>query len=288
MSHAGPFGILQPGTRTVRWAWEFCLGFAYWLAFLLVLEPGNILGSGGGLAWSQETIRILGAATLGAGVTPMLLALVQLYPVEGKSSWRHALIQGGVTVAFAAGLILLSCLLAPLFLESERRPFRQALEAEMAINGPLLVFCVAAFIALAHALRFSRRNAGYAPLTAQADGSYLASVAVKLRGRVSKVELASVAWIETQGNYLALHAGREVHLIRETSVRFEARLDPARFVRIHRRVLVAIDRVRDIAALTNGDATLRLDDGTELRMSRGFRENLHAKFEARQSFARST
>jgi two-component system, LytTR family, response regulator len=143
------------------------------------------------------------------------------------------------------------------------------------------VFCVAAFIALAHAMRFSRRNAFYAPGPAQAGAAYLTAVSVKSRGRVSMVDLASVAWIETQGNYLALHAGTDVHLIREASVKFEARLDPERFVRIHRRIIVAVDRVRDIAALTNGDATLRLDDGTELRMSRSFRENFRAKFEAR-------
>jgi len=284
MPHAGLLGTHLPDTRALaRWAREFCLGYVYWLGFLLVLEPGNILGSGGGLAWSEETIRILGAALLGGGVTPALLALVRLYPVEGKFRWRHALVQAGVTIGVAAGLILLSCLLAPLFLESERRPFGRALEEEMTVNGPLLVFCVAAFIALAHAMRFARRNADYAP----GGAAYLTAVSVKSRGRVSMVELTSIAWIETQGNYLALHAGTDVHLIREASVKFEARLDPGRFVRIHRRIIVAVDRVRDIAALTNGDATLRLDDGTELRMSRGFRENFRAKFEARRSFSRS-
>jgi hypothetical protein len=287
MPHAGLLGTHLPGTRALaRWAWEFCLGYVYWLGFLLVLEPGNILGSGGGLAWSQETIRILGAALLGGGITPALLALVRRYPIEGKLLWRHALIQAGVTIGFAAGLILLSCLLAPLFLESERRPFGRALKEEMAVNGPLLVFCVAAFIALAHAMRFARRNADYA--AGAAGAAHLTAVAVKSRGRVSMVELASIAWIETQGNYLALHVGTDVHLIREASVKFEARLDPERFVRIHRRTIVAVDRVRDIAALTNGDATLRLDDGTELRISRGFRENLRAKFEARRPFVSST
>ncbi len=107
------------------------------------------------------------------------------------------------------------------------------------------------------------------------------------------LELANVDWIETQGNYLALHAGPAVHLIRETSVRFEARLDPRRFVRIHRRTIVALDRIRDVAALSNGDASLRLNDGTELRMSRGFRDAVLEKVGARagsvaQSFARST
>jgi DNA-binding LytR/AlgR family response regulator len=51
----------------------------------------------------------------------------------------------------------------------------------------------------------------------------------------------------------------------------EAKLDPGRFVRIHRRMIVAIDRVREIAALGAGDANLHLSDGTELRLSRTYR-----------------
>jgi DNA-binding LytR/AlgR family response regulator len=97
---------------------------------------------------------------------------------------------------------------------------------------------------------------------------------VKTRGRVTLVELDDVDWIETQGNYLALHVGSAVHLIRESHARFEEGLDPARFARIHRRMIVAVDRIGDIAPLGAGDAALRLKDGTELRVSRSFRDRL--------------
>jgi two-component system, LytTR family, response regulator len=51
-------------------------------------------------------------------------------------------------------------------------------------------------------------------------------------------------------------------------------LDPTRFVRIHRGALVNLERVREIAATEHGDYRLRLRDGTELRLSRRYRQNI--------------
>jgi DNA-binding LytR/AlgR family response regulator len=110
---------------------------------------------------------------------------------------------------------------------------------------------------------------------------YLTMVPVKARGRVTLLEIARVDWIESQGNYLALHVGNETHLIRETSARFETLLDPVRFVRVHRQSIVALDRIRAIASLPSGDATVEMSDGTQVRMSRGFREAVKKRFEGR-------
>lgn len=275
-----PFSL--PG-RFPRLAWEIALGFIYWLAFLLVLEPGNILDAihdRYSLAWDQETIRIIGASALGAAATPLVLALVRRYPIEGETRWRNALVQLFACLGVAAGLILLSCILAPLVLKSETRPFLHALQTEMTVNGPLLVFCVAALIGIAHAVRFAdraRQVSGVEPVSP--TSGYLTNVAIKTRGKLSKLELDGVSWIETQGNYLALHEGKAVHLIRQTSVRFEAMLDPQRFVRIHRQAIVAIAHIRDMTTLPNGDALMHLKDGTELRVSRNFRDSVRAKFE---------
>jgi len=209
-----------------------------------------------------------------------VLALVRRFPIEGEARWRHALIQTAICLSVAAGLILVSCILAPLVLTSETRPFPQALLSEMTVNGPLLVFCVAALIGIAHAVRFAghaRQVSGLEP--ASAASGFLTSVAVKTRGRLSMLALDGVGWIETQGNYLALHEGTAVHLIRQTSVRFEAMLDPQHFVRIHRQTIVAVRHIRDMTALSNGDALLHLKDGTPLRVSRNFRDSVRAKFE---------
>ena len=100
---------------------------------------------------------------------------------------------------------------------------------------------------------------------------YLRRIETKMRGRSSVLELSDVDWIETQGNYIALHAGTNVHLVRETLVRFEARLNPRHFVRIHRRMIVAVDRVLGMQAVANGDTRLLLTGGSELRASRSYR-----------------
>ena len=94
------------------------------------------------------------------------------------------------------------------------------------------------------------------------------------------VEVASLDWIETQGNYQALHVGDTAYLLRETSASFAARLDPSRFVRIHRRFIVAADRIRDIEPLSNGDAIVRLTSGVELRQSRAHRRALREQLSA--------
>jgi two-component system LytT family response regulator len=56
----------------------------------------------------------------------------------------------------------------------------------------------------------------------------------------------------------------------------EAKLDPARFVRIHRSMIVNIERIRELQPAFHGDYVVILRDGTELNLSRGYREKLEA------------
>lgn len=249
-------------------------GFLYWLVLLLVLEPDNVaraLNTGDVPDWGQEIFRIAGASLLGASAMPAVLALVRRLPIQGDQRWRNAALHVGASAVLAAALVFVSCVLADWLLVSEQRPFWQAVRQEFVSNWLLLVYCIAGFDAIAHAVRFARASTGgdIVPVVA-----FLSQISVKERGRTIFVPLDSVDWIETQGNYLALHAGSEVHLLRESLSRLEAQLDPKLFARVHRRTIVARDRIREIAPLGAGDALLRLKDGTELRVSRGFRERL--------------
>ena len=269
------------GAPLASYAREIALGFLYWLAFLLVLEPDNILRTiqaGGGLAWGEEVARIAGAGILGGLVSPLLLALVQNYPIEGTARWRHTAIEALGSVFIAAALIFISCVLADWFMPSEHRPFPAALRDEMIANWAPVLFSIAGFLAIAHAVRFVREVQSLklvAPPVIPAP-SYLTRVSVKERGRVAIVELKDVDWIETQGNYLALHVGPAVHLLRESLARLETQLDPVNFARVHRRLIVAKDRIREVTPAGAGDALLRLTDGTELRLSRLYRDRLGA------------
>jgi two-component system LytT family response regulator len=97
---------------------------------------------------------------------------------------------------------------------------------------------------------------------------------IRSGGRVSFLPLDELDYAEAADNYVELHAGRQVHLLRDTLTRLEARLDPRRFVRIHRSTLVNLDRVRELRPLVGGDHEVLLRDGTRLALSRTCREAL--------------
>jgi len=95
---------------------------------------------------------------------------------------------------------------------------------------------------------------------------------VRSGSKVRHVAHADVDWIEAAGDYVRIHAGSTAPLLRDSLTAVAARIDPARFIRIHRATIVNVDRIRELVSLDNGDYTVRLHDGTELRLSRSYRE----------------
>ncbi|MBW3559806.1 MAG: LytTR family transcriptional regulator [Proteobacteria bacterium] len=231
-------------------------------------------------AWTQEVLRIGGASLLGAAVTPLLLGLTRRLPIEGPAWRNRALVHAASIVGLSVALIVVAQVLAAVLLAGRAPRLQGSLGEELARNGALLVLCMAAFTAIAHAVRFLRRaeleRERSAAATERAAVGPVTRVPVKTRGGVLLLRLDEVDWIETQGNYLALHAGPKVHLIRQTLARFEGRLDPQQFVRIHRRTIVRADRVRELTHMSNGDASVRLADGAELRLSRSYSSRAQA------------
>ena len=104
----------------------------------------------------------------------------------------------------------------------------------------------------------------------------LERLVVKSRGRVYFVRVDEIDWVKTAGHYLVLHIAAQEHLIRETITTFEQRLDPDRFVRIHRSILVNIDRVKHLTPTFHGEYELELRDGTRLASGRGYSDRLQA------------
>jgi two-component system, LytTR family, response regulator len=110
------------------------------------------------------------------------------------------------------------------------------------------------------------------------DRPYFSRVPVRTEGRVRVIDLAEVDWIGAADNYVALHVGAREHLVRDTLARFEQRLDPRQFVRIHRSTIVRVDRVNELIPDAHGDFQVRLKDGTVLAMSRTFRAHVEGRF----------
>jgi two-component system LytT family response regulator len=97
---------------------------------------------------------------------------------------------------------------------------------------------------------------------------------VKSAGRLFFLRTDEIEWVESAGNYVCLHVRGESHLLRETMTGLEARLDPARFARIHRTAIVNIDQIKELQPLFHGEFQVVLRNGTELTLSRGYRERL--------------
>lgn len=111
------------------------------------------------------------------------------------------------------------------------------------------------------------------------SANFIKRLAIKSNSRTIFLTVDEIDWIGAAGNYLELHAGKKTHLLREKMSEIEAKLDPVLFVRIHRSTIVNLHRIREMHPLFKGDQLLILSDGTELTVSRTFRENLIAALE---------
>jgi two-component system LytT family response regulator len=91
-------------------------------------------------------------------------------------------------------------------------------------------------------------------------------------GRIYFVRTMDIDWIEADGNYLRLHVADQQHEIRETMQSFEARLAGLPFLRIHRSVIINLERVREIRPWYTGEYAIHLSTGKELTLTRTYRE----------------
>lgn len=116
---------------------------------------------------------------------------------------------------------------------------------------------------------------GRVPGLAQAAAPGLEGrIQVKSGGEIIFLRPDEIDWIEAEGDYMKFHTAGKSLLMRETMGKLEARLDGRRFVRIHRSVIVNIDRIRKLAPSFAGDHTVVLRDGTTLRLSRSYHDKL--------------
>ena len=105
---------------------------------------------------------------------------------------------------------------------------------------------------------------------------YLERVFVNLDGHLIFLKMNDIDWVEAQGNYVRLHSGQKSHVLRKAIGQLATRLDPSKYLRIHRSFIVNIDRIQELQPLSPGEFTVVLNDGTKLIWSRGYREKLKA------------
>jgi two-component system LytT family response regulator len=108
---------------------------------------------------------------------------------------------------------------------------------------------------------------------------YLERLLIKNAGTVFFLKVDEIDWISAEENYVRLHCGRTSYLLREKISKLEGQLDPGRFRRIHRSTIVNLDRIDRLHTASHGDYQVVLKDGTELVLSRGYRERLAERWE---------
>jgi two-component system LytT family response regulator len=104
--------------------------------------------------------------------------------------------------------------------------------------------------------------------------AYLERVLVRTGTRAVFLRTDEVDWLEAEENYVRLHAGRESYLVRGTLAGLEERLDPARFIRVHRSHIVNLASIRELHPWSHGDWMIVLRDGRELMLSRRYRDRI--------------
>jgi two-component system, LytTR family, response regulator len=99
-------------------------------------------------------------------------------------------------------------------------------------------------------------------------------IMLKIDGNALLIRQAEIDWVESAGNYVKVHAGKESYMVRETMADFEQRLDQQTFVRVHRCTIVNVARIREIRPSVSGNYQLILRDGHVVIMSRTCRPRL--------------
>jgi two-component system LytT family response regulator len=114
-------------------------------------------------------------------------------------------------------------------------------------------------------------------VAAPSGAPYLERIAVEMRGKVRVVPVAQIEYITASGPYVELHTSERAYLIREAIHTLEGRLDPNRFLRIHRSIIVRVDLIDTFHRGAGGDYEVQLKSGVRLRVSRSRREELERR-----------
>lgn len=97
---------------------------------------------------------------------------------------------------------------------------------------------------------------------------------VRSQGRVLFLRVTDIDWIEAAGYYACLHVGGDTHIVRRPLSELQQDLGEERFTRIHRSIIVNVDRVRGLELQAGGEYEVALRSGVRLRLSRRYRKRL--------------
>ncbi|WP_338868968.1 LytTR family DNA-binding domain-containing protein [Myxococcus stipitatus] len=107
-----------------------------------------------------------------------------------------------------------------------------------------------------------------------ASEQYVKRLVAKVGWRMRFLRVEDIDYLEAEGNYVSVHQGKQSYLTRETMNALEEKLDPKDFVRVHRSLIIRLDRIEEVEPLGPGEMVLTLRDGTKLTSGRSYRARL--------------
>ena len=256
----------------------FCSGAAAWaLATLISAAQGQLFAAYHGRP--QEWWATLGYTAAVFSVwgllTPAVLATAgKVHGAQLSSATRSALAVLGYPAITVLHVFLFTALFWPVYGSAGSTPFTMVKPVLLA-NLDKSAFAYVALIAVA---RLSRPGQGRSQApdpagTAPPDG---AGLWIRVAGGSRLVRYPEIDWIAAAGDYAEVHAGKRSLLTDRSLATLAERLAKNEFVRIHRRTIVRLDRVREVRSLGRGDASILLQNGQALHLSRRYRDNLVA------------
>ena len=127
-----------------------------------------------------------------------------------------------------------------------------------------------------HLREFSQKVARAIAVQAT-DARYLDRLAVKSDGITTFILVKDIHWIEAAGVYVTIHTLGKEALYRASLTEMERGLDPSKFLRIHRSVVVNIDSIVQLESLSHGELELLLKDGSHPHVSRSYRSAIEKR-----------
>lgn len=103
---------------------------------------------------------------------------------------------------------------------------------------------------------------------------HLSRVMIKTSERIFFLPSEEIDWIESAGNYVRIHSGKQSYLLRETMTNMEEKLDPDTFYRVHRSTIINLDKVKELEPWFHGDYQIIMENGKKLTLSRNYKRLL--------------
>jgi hypothetical protein len=269
-----------------RRVWETALWTVWWLLNATansVTANMDVARRHGGLNWREPVIWEFSSCLVLLALVPAVLAFERRFPFQA-SGWRRVVpwhLLG--TVVFSVTHVLAMVGLRKLAYASvgahydfgnwPRELFYEYLKDIRAYAAILIVAYFYRFLLLrlqGEARLLTAPDAGPAVEAIDRPERFL----VRKLGSEFLVPARDIEWLEAAENYVNLHVRGRVYPLRSTMTAIQERLDPQRFVRVHRSHIVNLDFLAQIEPLESGDARLLMKDGTQVSCSRRYRSQL--------------